>query len=147
MHAASPSPFAAADSARGAMSGLYARVGVETATLAADPHRLVALLFDGVVESIAQARGAIRERNVAAKGRAIGRAVRIVDEGLKAALDMKGGELARDLDALYAYIALRLTHANLRDDEAALDECQRLIEPLRTAWREIAPAVAPVHGA
>ena len=125
------------------MSGLYARVGVETAIEAADPHRLVALLFDGVIESIAQARGAIRERNVAAKGHAIARAVRIVDEGLQAALDLKaGGQLAGDLDALYGYIALRLTHANLHADEAALDECQRLIEPLRAAWTGIAPAMA-----
>ena len=137
---ASQSPFAAA-SARSAMSGLYAKVGVETAIDAADPHRLVGLLFDGLIESIVQARGAIRERNIAAKGRAIGRAVRIVDEGLKAALNLKaGGALAGDLDALYAYIALRLTQANLHDDERALDECQRLIEPLRAAWSDIGPA-------
>jgi flagellar protein FliS len=138
MYAASPSPFVA--TARAA-SALYTKVGVETAVDGAEPHRLIALLFDGLVESIAQARGAMRERNAALKGRAIGRAVRIVDEGLKAALDLRGGgELARDLDALYAYLLRRLTHAHLRDDEAALGECQRLIEPLRSAWRDIAPA-------
>jgi len=42
---------------------------------------------------------------------------------------------------LYAYIALRLTHANLRNDEAALEECTRLIEPVRTAWAQIADKV------
>ena len=32
---------------------------------------------------------------------------------------------------------MRLTQANLRNDEAALLECQRLIEPLRDAWAQI----------
>lgn len=137
MYAASPSPFAATARA----SAAYVKVGVETAVAGAEPHRLIALLFDGLVDAIVQARGAMRERNAALKGRALGRAVRIVDEGLKSALDLRGGgELARDLDALYAYLLRRLTEANLRDDEAVLDECRRLVEPLRSAWRAIAPA-------
>lgn len=140
MYAASP--FASTVE-RGPMSGLYARVGSETAVDGADPHRLVALLFDALVDSIAQARGAIRDGNVAAKGRAIGRAVRIVGEGLRGALDLNGGGvIARDLDALYGYIGVRLTHANLHGDDAALSECLKLIEPLRSAWRDIAPRAA-----
>ena len=46
-----------------------------------------------------------------------------------------------DLDALYAYIGVRLTYANLHNDEAALDECARLMEPVRAAWAEIGPRV------
>lgn len=139
MYAATRSPTAPA--AR-SMSNLYSRVGVETAVDAASPHRLVALLFDGFIEAVAQARGALRSGDLALKARAIGRAVRIVDEGLKAALNARdGGTLATDLDALYAYVALRLTQANLRGDAAALDECQGLIEPLRAAWSDIAARV------
>ena len=42
----------------------------------------------------------------------------------EAALNLQaGGALAADLHALYAYVALRLTQANLRNDDAALDEC------------------------
>jgi flagellar protein FliS len=119
---------------------LYHRVGVETGVDGANPHRLVAMLFDGLCDSIALARAAMRTGEVEKKGRAIGRAVRIVDEGLKAALDTRaGGTLSRDLADLYDYLALRLTQANLRDDEKLLDECQRLIEPVRGAWAAIAP--------
>jgi flagellar protein FliS len=75
-----------------------------------------------------------------AKGRAIGRSVRIVDEGLKAALDARaGGKLAENLGALYAYVSMRLTQANLQNDPQALEECVRLMEPLRTAWVAIGP--------
>lgn len=121
-------------------SNLYTRVGVDTAASGASPHRLVAMLFDGFADAIATAKGALASGQVEAKGRAIGRAARIVDEGLKANLDPAGGgALAADLAALYAYIGVRLTQANLRNDARALDECLALIRPLREAWAAIAP--------
>jgi flagellar protein FliS len=120
----------------------YSRVGVETGVNAASAHRLIEMLFDGFIESVTQARGAMRAGQVEPKGRAIMRAVRIVEEGLKAGLDMEeGGKLAEDLSALYAYIAVRLTYANLKNDEGALEECVRLINPLREAWASIGPQV------
>lgn len=132
-----PSPV----SARRQLGGLYQQVGLETQLAGASPHHLVAMLFDGYMEALAQARGAMRAGQIEIKGRAIGRALGIVQEGLRAGLDLKvGGSLARDLDDLYAYIAGRLTLANLRNDEAMLDECQRLVQPLRDAWASIAPA-------
>jgi flagellar protein FliS len=122
----------------------YRQVGMETSTADASPHKLIQMLFDGLQDAISRARGAMRDRQIEAKGRAIGHAVRIVEEGLKAGLDLQaGGSLAADLNALYAYVALRLTHANLHNDEAALDECVRLLEPVRSAWNDIAPRVHP----
>jgi len=123
----------------------YRQVGLETAMANATPHKLIELLFDGYRDAISRARGAMRDGQVEAKGRAIGHAARIVEEGLKAGLDLeRGGQLAADLNALYAYVGTRLTHANLHNDEAALDECARLIEPVRAAWSEIGPRVHAV---
>ena len=119
--------------------GLYQQVHVETRLSGANPHQLVAMLFDGFVEAVAQARGALISGDAAVKGHAIGRAVRIIDEGLRAGLDLQGGgPLARDLDDLYRYLTLRLTLANLHNDDAPLEECQRLVRPLRDAWMSIA---------
>jgi len=87
---------------------------------------------------VQSAKGALRRGEEAAKGQAIGHAVRIIDEGLKAALDLNaGGKLAADLSDLYAYVCLRLIQANLNNDEAALDECLGLLAPLREAWQAI----------
>jgi flagellar protein FliS len=123
-------------------AGAYKQVHLSTGVSGSSPHGLIAMLFDGLVDVLAEARGAIRSRNIPAKGRAIGRAVRIVDEGLSAALNTAdGGPLAADLQGLYGYIALRLTHANLHSDEAALEECLRLVEQLRGAWAQIADQV------
>jgi len=126
--------------ATGNASKAYRQVGVETGVAAASPHALVAMLFDGFFDALARARGALNAGRTEDKGRAIGHAVRIVEEGLRATLDKRqGGALAANLEGLYSYVALRLTQANLHNDLAALEECARLIEPLRTAWREISP--------
>lgn len=136
---ASMSPFSSPQRHAGA---LYRRIGVETGLADANAHRMVAMLFDGLLEALSQARGAMAQGDLAAKGQAIVRAVRIVDEGLKAGLDLTGGgSLAADLRDLYAYIELRLTQANLRNDDAALQECRRLVQPLAEAWAAIGAQV------
>lgn len=128
------SPFAARGQ-RG--STLYSKVGLETDVLSASPHRLVALLFDGAYDAMSQALGALAARNIELKARALSRAVRILDEGLKAALQMDAGEIALDLRDLYTYMCARLTYANLHSDAAAVEECQRLLQPVREAWHAI----------
>jgi flagellar secretion chaperone FliS len=124
-------------------AGAYHQVGVQTMVSGASAHGLVALLFDGFMAAVHRAKGAMRHGDIAGKGQAIGHAVRIIDEGLKSALDLKaGGKLAADLSDLYAYVCLRLIQANLNSDEAALDECLRLVTPLRDAWQAIGDRVS-----
>jgi flagellar secretion chaperone FliS len=127
----------------GAMSGLYRQVGISTSVDNASSHRLVAMLYDGLLESLAEARGAIRNKDVEAKCRALTRAGRIVDEGLKGGLNLAaGGSVGQGLNELYTYISNRVLHANLRSDAAAVEECCKLVEPLRDAWSQIGAQVA-----
>lgn len=122
----------------------YRDVGASTALDSASPHKLVSLLYTALSSQIASARGALARRDVAEKGRAISHAVRIVEEGLRAPLNMKdGGAIAANLHDLYEYIAQQLTLANLRNDDRLLDECARLVETLREGWDGIADRVAP----
>jgi flagellar secretion chaperone FliS len=142
MYAHSFSNAPAGRAASQPQTSLYARVGLETGIGAASPHQLVSMLFTGFFDAVAQAKGALQAGQIDLKCQAIGRAARIVDEGLKASLDLSGGgRLAADLSDVYAYITLRLTHANLRNDAQALDECLALMQPLREAWTSIASHV------
>jgi len=101
----------------------------------ASAHELVSMLFDGLHQALTQARGAIQRGDVASKCSALSRAARIVDEGLKASLNRQdGGELAENLHAVYSYIGVTLTKANLKGDEALVMEVINLIQPLREAW-------------
>lgn len=128
------------------MANLYTHVSVEGAAAGdRSGHELVALLFDGLLAAVARARGAIQQGDVPGKGRAVSSALRIIGEGLRAGLNLhEGGTLARDLHELYGYIEMRLTQANLRNDEAALQECASLVKTLQDAWTQIAPQVR--HG-
>ncbi|MDM0104344.1 flagellar export chaperone FliS [Variovorax sp. J22R24] len=123
-------------------AGAYARVGVETGVMSATPHQLICMLFDGAKMAIGMARHHMAQRDIEAKGNSISRAVNIVENGLKAALDAKaagpaGEELAGNLTALYDYIIQRLLFANLRNDARALDEADGLLDNIASAWREI----------
>lgn len=123
-------------------AGAYRQVHVSTGVDVASPHQLVAMLYDGLISALAEARNAMQGGNVEGKGRAIGRAVRIVDEGLNAPLDMSaGGSLAFELRDLYRYMSHRLTLANVRNDDDAIAECIKLAEVLRDGWNAIAPQV------
>lgn len=120
----------------------YTRVGVETRAMSASPHQLITMLFDGVATSIGLARHHMASGDMLAKGKAISKAINIVDNGLKAGLDAKaageaGAELVGNLSALYDYVIRRLLHANLHNESKALDEAQALLENIASAWREI----------
>lgn len=117
----------------------YKKVSLETS----DPYQLVTMLFDGLLQSIADARAALKRGDVVTKCAQVSRAVRLIDEGLKPALDLKqGGDLAANLNGLYGYCVLRLTHANLRNDDAVLAEVVRVIEPLAQGWKQMGGKVA-----
>jgi flagellar protein FliS len=120
----------------------YRDVGASTALDGASPHKLVSLLYAALATQVANARGALVRSDIREKGRAITHAVRIIEEGLVAPLDMQaGGAIASNLRDLYDYMVHRLTMANLKNDEVALSECSRLIDTLREGWDGIADQV------
>jgi flagellar secretion chaperone FliS len=128
----------------------YAKVGVETGVVEASPHKLILMLFDGVIMALGSALRNMQEKQIAAKGMDISKAIDIIDNGLRASLDLQaGGELAERLYALYDYMDARLLHANLHNDTAAIEEVSRLLGELRSAWQEIAddPAVVSANRA
>ena len=128
----------------------YTQVGVETGVTAASPHKLILMLFDGAIMALGSASRHMAEKNIAAKGQDISKAIEIITNGLRVSLDLEaGGELADRLFALYDYMTVRLLHANLRNDLAAIEEVSGLLNELRSAWEEIAadPAVVSANRA
>lgn len=120
----------------------YGRVDVESHVLAASPHKLIAMLFEGAQKQIKAAKLHLENNNLAQKSVAIAKALDIVNQGLLSALDkQQGGELAERLEALYEYVASLLLKANLKNDVAKLDEAAGLLEQIGSAWREIQPQV------
>jgi flagellar protein FliS len=128
----------------------YAKVGLETGVLAASPHKLIVMLFDGALQALRNAREQMKAGDIPAKGKSISHANSIIISGLRASLDLqKGGEIAGSLDALYDYMSRRLMLAHLHNSVDELDEVERLLVDLRESWNAIgeqqaaAPAAVP----
>lgn len=116
----------------------YQRINVETGVVQADPHRLVDMLFDGLLHNIAAARGAMARGDIKSKCQHVTTSVRILEEGLKGSLNLKeGGELAANLQGLYEYCVVRLTQANVRNDPKALEEVTKIISPIAEGWKQM----------
>ena len=116
----------------------YKRASVEASVDQADPHQLVNLLFEALQRAIGGAKLHMQAGDIPNKCKQIGNAISILEEGLKAPLDLqKGGEIAANLHSLYEYCVNRLLLANVKNDTAILDEVARLIEPVAGGWKQI----------
>lgn len=120
----------------------YKSVGLESVVNGSDPHQLTQLLFKALLQALSVARVQMVQGDLVGKCQNLNRAVRILQDGLDGALDIKqGGEIARNLRALYDYCGVRLALGNVRNDPLILDEVHGLIEPIAQAWDQIRPAV------
>ena len=123
----------------------YRQAGHLSEVAVADPHRLIQMLFETVLERIAVARGAMSQGNARLKGEKLSHAIAIID-GLRALLDHdKGPDLAAKLDSLYDYMTRRLLEANLRNDPDGLEEVTRLLREIKAGWDAI-PEALRHHG-
>lgn len=119
----------------------YANVGLETGVVAASPHQLVVMLYDGAELAVRMAIQHMNEGNVEKKSAAISKASTIILEGLRAALDVEhGGDIALQLDALYDYMYQRLMLAHINNQTAPLQEVLGLLRELHSAWQQIGTA-------
>jgi flagellar protein FliS len=103
----------------------------------ASPVMLVIMLYDRAIECLRTCTENIRgdQTDLKAKGLALCRAVDIIAE-LQSVLDrQRGGEIAQNLDKLYAYMLEKLTVANYENNSASILEVITLLEELREGWR------------
>jgi flagellar secretion chaperone FliS len=121
----------------------YAKVGLETGVVASSPHKLIVMLFDGALVAARAGMAHMAAGETEKKGLSISKAINIIDNGLRASLDRKAGEVAQNLDSLYEYMSRRLIEANLKNDPAMLDEVIGLLADLKGAWDAIGENAVP----
>lgn len=116
----------------------------QTAVNTARPEELVLMLYDGGIKFVNKAIIYINEKNVPLANEAIKRAQDIVIQ-LISGLDMqRGGQIAKDLSALYDYMYRRLVEANVKKDIDILNEMLDMFRDFRTTWAE-AIKIAKTH--
>ena len=97
---------------------------------------LVILLYDASINSLHMGKMKLERRDIEGAHNAIAKAIRIVEE-LIGSLNMeKGGEIAKNLLRLYAYVKRRLTEANAAKEPGGVEEALEIMDGLRGAWKK-----------
>ena len=110
----------------------------------ASPARLVQIMYEEVLTQLAIALGRMERihdnlplHDVVAKGKAMGKAIRLINQ-LNVTLDMeRGAEVAANLRSLYVYMLARLTLANATNDGAIVGEAMALVRKIKSSWDAI----------
>jgi flagellar protein FliS len=110
---------------------------LEATVLSADPTELVRLLYRTAIESVRDARTYLADGEIAARSRAISKAVAVLAELSLCLRSDVEPRLARNLNELYDYMRRRLLTANLDQVDAPMAEVVGLLENLLEAWEKI----------
>jgi flagellar protein FliS len=114
----------------------YKSNSVEADMSVADPHRVIQMMMQGLLERLAQAKGAIDRRDYEAKSQLISKSMAIIN-GLQDSLDLSQGQIAVDLAALYVYMNERLIDASRNMDKTCIDEVANLLITIKSGWDNI----------
>ncbi len=102
----------------------------------ASREQILLMLYDGAIRFSKQAKAAIKEDDMATKGKYIGKTMAIISEFSNSLDHDIGGEMAENLDALYSYMLSELSKANVKNDTAPVDTVCTMLCELRTTWAE-----------
>ncbi len=109
----------------------------KSAVSGASPLQLVIMLYDGALRFMEAGRHAMLKREVFQQNDNLTKAQRIISE-LLSTLDLdKGGDVAKNLFAIYTYVYDRLVEANLEDKPEIVEECTAIFSDLRESWVEL----------
>jgi len=115
----------------------YANNYVETAVSEATPHKLIEMLYDGVIKNLNLAKVFIDQLNYEKKAEHVNKALAILNS-LRAGVDQeRGGEVAENLYDLYDYCYRTLFAASSKNDPAGVSEVLELIETVSSGWKEM----------
>lgn len=115
----------------------YQKVNRDSSLSAADPHAVISMLYDGLIESTSIAKGAIERKDLALKSSALTKSINIL-RSLQYSLDDESEPtISENFNVLYGYCIDQLTSASVSLDTRLIDEVSELLKPLRDAWKNI----------
>lgn len=111
---------------------------MESEIATSSPNETVLKLYDGSINFLKSALIKMDEEDgMPGKAKLVEKTVNIVDY-LQSCLDKeKGGVIAKNLDALYDYMMVSLTEANIKNDKPKIKEIMGLLQELREGWSGI----------
>jgi flagellar protein FliS len=119
--------------------GAYKKTSVNTAS----KEQVLLMLYQAAIKNCKKAMEAIDQKKIAQKGEYIGKLQDIVIE-LNNSLDFEvGGDIAKELSALYDYILFSSSQANIKIDKEPLVGCLNVLNTLYEGWSEAIKSLRP----
>jgi len=113
----------------------------------ASPARLVVLVYDAALANMLRARRSLQSGDIRERVSSVGKARDAIME-LVVTLDTdRGGEIARNLKSLYAFILSELSDVVPSPDAVRLERVIKIVTDLRSAFDTIANDAARVTAA
>ena len=101
----------------------------------ASPTQILIMLYEGAIQNVKKAILAIEQKNLADKGKYIGKAHDIINELTVSLNHEVAGQIAKDLERLYNFMVTQLMKANIENDKEALLPVQKNLETLLEGWK------------
>lgn len=121
-------------------AGLYQQTDLAIQAAAANPHQLVLMLFNGLMDELVRAKSHIVARRYERKAQSVNKCIDILN-ALTSSLDFdKGGELALSLANLYDYCVYRLYDASNKLSVESIKEVEVILGNLHDGWKKMGQA-------
>lgn len=115
----------------------YQKTTVNAEISVADPYYVTKLLYQGLFERLAQAKGAIERGDLALKAKKLSTATAIL-ENLRSTLDFSQSKsIAQGLYDIYSYMIDQVAEASLNLMTQPIDNAIRALMPIKRAWDSI----------
>ena len=115
----------------------YQKTTVNAEISVADPYYVTKLLYQGLFERLAQAKGAIERGDLAVKAKKLSTATAIL-ENLRSTLDFSQSKsIAQGLYDIYSYMIDQVAEASLNLMTQPIDNAIRALMPIKKAWDSI----------
>lgn len=119
------------------MLDVYRNTSLGAELAVADPYIITKMLYQGVFERIAKAKGAIARGDLESKSKLLSSASAIL-EHLRSTLDYSfNRQLAENLSNIYLYMLEKLNDASINLRCEPLDLALKVFLPVKQAWDKI----------
>jgi flagellar protein FliS len=125
------------------MSNYGAKAYHQTQVATASKEKVLLMLYEACIRNLKVCKKAMLEKNYAEKGVNLGKAQDIIHE-LSNSLNFDvGGDLPKQLEALYTHLFDQTTQANIHNDPTKIDHCVKILETLYSGWKEAVDNLKP----
>ena len=125
------------------MSNYGAKAYHQTQVATASKEKVLLMLYESCIRNLKLCKKAMQDKNFAEKGLHLGKAQDIINE-LSNSLNFEvGGDLPKQLEALYMHLFDQTTQANIHNDAGKIDHCIKILETLYSGWKEAVEKIKP----